>query len=131
MSDWEDEYNEDGVAIQKPPPEWKRPCDDRPRENVSFGVRSGARFGAPREWRADRSGEGSESGGPRGGGGGGGGGRPFLWSTGPRRTFGDEKLDSSPPVTVTVENASVGRVIGGFNAEMSFLKLISFDFAVS
>lgn len=132
MSDWEDEYNEDGVAIQKPAPksaptEWKLPCEDRPRENGNFGVRSGARFGAPREWRADRSGEGSESRGPRGG----GEGRPFPRSTGPRRTFGDEKLDSSPPVTVTVESASIGRVIGGFLVQKFQFKAKVNDFAVS
>lgn len=110
MSDWEDEYSADGVAIQKPatksaPPEWNLPCDDR------HGVRNESRVGAPREWRADRGGEGSEYRSRRGG----GEGRPFTRNTDRgRQTFGDEKSDSSPPVTITVENASVGRVIGRF-----------------
>lgn len=117
MSDWEDEY-ECGAAIQKKPAtnsaptEWKLPCDDRREESVFFGVRNGSRFGASREWRADRSSGGSEYKNPRSG----GEGRPFPRSTdrgGPgRRTFGDEKSDASPPVTINVENGSVGRIIG-------------------
>lgn len=104
MSDWEEEYDEGGVAIQKPatksaPTEWKPPSYDSRRENVCFGVRGGGRSGAPREWRADRGGggEGSEYTSRANG----GEGRPG------RRTFGDER-----PVTFTVESASVGRVIG-------------------
>ncbi|XP_076599813.1 putative ATP-dependent RNA helicase DDX43 [Chaetodon auriga] len=96
MSDWEDEYNEDGVAIQKPaskaaPTIWKLPDDDRQSENVFFGVRSRAQFGSV----------------PR--------------STG-RRTFGDGKSDSSPPVTFTVENALIGRVIGRGGAKIRELE---------
>ncbi|XP_044070887.1 probable ATP-dependent RNA helicase DDX43 [Siniperca chuatsi] len=119
MSDWE-EYNEGCVAIQKPatkspPTEWKLPCNDRQRENVFFGVRNGARFGGSREWRADRSGERSEYKSRRGE------GRPLPRST-RQRSFGDEKSDSSPPVIVTVENASVGRVIGRGGAKIRELE---------
>ncbi|KAL7383416.1 hypothetical protein ABVT39_010268 [Epinephelus coioides] len=112
MSDWEDEYDESGVAIQKPatksaPTEWKPPSYDSRRENVCFGVRGGGRSGAPREWRADRGGgeryEYSRANG--------GEGRPG------RRTFGDER-----PVTFTVENTSVGRVIGRGGAKIRELE---------
>lgn len=114
MSDWEDEYDEDGVAIQNPSiksaqTEGKFPYDDRQKEHVFFGVRNGIRSGAPRDGWAGRSCEGTEYKSLRGG----GEGRPFTWSTG-RRTYGNEKSDSSPPVTLAVENASIGRVIGGF-----------------
>ncbi|XP_073337366.1 probable ATP-dependent RNA helicase DDX43 [Pagrus major] len=120
MSDWEDEYDEGGVAIQRPatkpaPTEWNLPCGDLPRENVSFGVRNGTRFGAPREGRAGRSGgDVSEDTSWRGG-------RSFTRSTG-HRSFGDEKSDSSPPVTLSVENASVGRVIGRGGAKIRELE---------
>ncbi|XP_049456445.1 probable ATP-dependent RNA helicase DDX43 isoform X1 [Epinephelus fuscoguttatus] len=114
MSDWEEEYDEGGVAIQKPatksaPTEWKPPSYDSRRENVCFGVRGGGRSGAPREWRADRGGggEGSEYTSRANG----GEGRPG------RRTFGDER-----PVTFTVESASVGRVIGRGGAKIRELE---------
>jgi len=107
MSDWE-EY-EDGAATKKSAPtQWKLTVDDCQKGNAYFGVRKGASFGARREDRTNHSGEVLEfrsrredrytSGGP----------------PGERRTFVDAKSDSSPPVTITVENASVGRVIGVF-----------------
>lgn len=117
MSDWEDEYSEDGVAIQKPatnsaPATWKLPPDNRQRENAFGGVGNGPRFGGSREVRGERSGVGGDFNYPRDG------GRQFSRSTGwggsGRRTFDDERSDYAPPVTITVENASVGRVIGRF-----------------
>ncbi|KAM9345121.1 putative ATP-dependent RNA helicase DDX43 [Symphorus nematophorus] len=122
MSDWEDEYDGDGVAIQKPvtkpaPTEWKSPSYDSQRESVSFGARNGPRFGGPREGRGERSGGGSEYRSRRGG----GEGRQFPRST-ERRTFGEENSDSSPPVTLSVENASVGRVIGRGGAKIRELE---------
>ncbi|XP_035519612.1 probable ATP-dependent RNA helicase DDX43 [Morone saxatilis] len=119
MSDWEEE---DEVAIPKPttksaPTEWRLPCDDRQRENVFFGVRNRTTFGGARGGRADRSGEELEFKSRRGA----GEGRTFPRSTG-RRTFGDEDSDSSPPVTFTVENASVGRVIGRGGAKIRELQ---------
>lgn len=114
MSDWECDDNEDGIDTQKPAPkaaptEWKLPGDDRQRERVFFGLRRRA----PRGCSDDCIDEGSEFNRRRSG----AEGRPVLQSTA-RRTFGDVKSDSSPPVTFTVKNASVGRVIGklGFYA---------------
>ncbi|KAM7385315.1 hypothetical protein PAMP_001403 [Pampus punctatissimus] len=104
MSDWEEEYSEGSVAIQKKPAtnskptEWKSPCDDRRQESVPFGVRNGARFGASREWRADRSPRSKDRGCPG------------------RRTFGDEKLDATPPVTINVENGSINK--GDYEGEV-------------
>uniref|UniRef100_A0A3B4ZSE7 RNA helicase n=1 Tax=Stegastes partitus TaxID=144197 RepID=A0A3B4ZSE7_9TELE len=119
MSDWEDEYDQDGVAIQKPaaksaPTEREAPCDDRQRQNVFFGVRNCSRFGAYNDRRANDSGKGSEyerriDGGDRGG-------------SGRRRTFDNEKSDSSRPVTFTVENALVGRIIGRGGAKIRELE---------
>uniref|UniRef100_A0A4W6DWD1 RNA helicase n=1 Tax=Lates calcarifer TaxID=8187 RepID=A0A4W6DWD1_LATCA len=122
MSDWEDEYDEDGVAIEKSatksvPTEWKLPCDDSQRENVFFGVRNGTRCGGLRERKADRGGDFKSRRGD---------GRLFPPNTNRgasgRRTFGDENSDSSPPVTITVENASVGRIIGRGGAKIRELE---------
>ncbi|XP_044229334.1 probable ATP-dependent RNA helicase DDX43 isoform X2 [Thunnus albacares] len=128
MSDWEDEYNEGGVAIQKKPitnsapTEWKLPCDDRRQESVFFGVRNGTRFGASSERRADRRTGESEYKNSRGG----GEGRSFSRSTdrggAGRWTFGNEKSDASPPVTINVENGSVGRIIGRGGAKIRELE---------
>uniref|UniRef100_A0A7N6AL29 RNA helicase n=1 Tax=Anabas testudineus TaxID=64144 RepID=A0A7N6AL29_ANATE len=116
MSDWEDEYDEDGVAFQKPatksaPAQWKLPCDDR--QHVFFGVKNGNKFGASRRVKADTSGWS-------------GGGRQLTRSTDHgapgRRSFNDEKLDSNPPVTIFVENAFVGRVIGRGGAKIRELE---------
>lgn len=109
MSDWEDEYDEGGVAIQKPatkpaPTEWNQPCGGFPKENVSFGVRNGNRFGGPREGRGGRGGDVSEDRSWRGE------GRSFTRSAGGR----NEKSDSFTPLTLSVESSSVGRVIGMF-----------------
>ncbi|XP_071336120.1 probable ATP-dependent RNA helicase DDX43 [Trachinotus anak] len=122
MSDWEDEYDEDGAAIHKPatksaPVEWKVPHDDRQPGNICYGVRSGTRFG---EGRAERSGRfKSRSGG--------GQGRALSPGAdrGGRRPFDDRKSDFSPPVTITVGNASVGRVIGRGGAKIRELEEIT------
>lgn len=118
MSDWEDEYDEQGVAICKPaaksaPVEWERPSDTAQQQSAYFGVRSRGRFGA------DRNGDDRRRGGnvsisvrghsrdsspgsfhvkDRGGSG--------------RQRFSNGKSDSSPPVTIAVGNALVGRIIG-------------------
>ncbi|XP_072247656.1 probable ATP-dependent RNA helicase DDX43 [Leuresthes tenuis] len=115
MSDWE-EY-EDGAATKKSAPtEWKLTVDDCQKGNAYFGVRKGASFGARREDRTNHSREVLEfrsrreerytSGGP----------------PGERRTFVDAKSDSSTPVIITVENASVGRVIGRGGAKIRELE---------
>ncbi|XP_041803950.1 probable ATP-dependent RNA helicase DDX43 [Chelmon rostratus] len=118
MSDWECDDNEDGIDTQKPAPkaaptEWKLPGDDRQRERVFFGLRRRA----PRGCSDDCIDEGSEFNRRRSG----AEGRPVLQSTA-RRTFGDVKSDSSPPVTFTVKNASVGRVIGRGGAKIRELE---------
>ncbi|TKS85872.1 putative ATP-dependent RNA helicase DDX43 [Collichthys lucidus] len=104
MSDWEEEYDENGVAIDIPAPKPTAPTnydEYRSRENVCFGVRRGARFGAPREGR-----EGSEFKHRRGG------GDDESYQSTRRTNFGEERSNCSQPVIVTVENALVGRIIG-------------------
>nr|XP_046258681.1 probable ATP-dependent RNA helicase DDX43 isoform X2 [Scatophagus argus] len=122
MSDWEDEYDEEGVAIQRPAlksaqTEWKPPCDGRQRQSLFFGVRNAFRFGVPREDRDGSGAEGCQYKSRRGG----RDVRSFSQSDG-RRSFGSQRLDSSPPVKVTVENASVGRVIGRGGAKIRELE---------
>ncbi|XP_034008414.1 LOW QUALITY PROTEIN: probable ATP-dependent RNA helicase DDX43 [Trematomus bernacchii] len=125
MADWEDEYDVDGVAIQKPattsaPTEWKPYRDDSQKQSVSFGVRNGTRSAASRDWQADRGDQESEYRSRRGG----GEGRSFPWSSGGpgRGTYGDEKSDSSQPVTFAVENSLVGRIIGKGGANIRELE---------
>ncbi|XP_074503247.1 putative ATP-dependent RNA helicase DDX43 isoform X1 [Sebastes fasciatus] len=112
MSDWEEEEDhEGGAALRKPaakpaPAEWTLPQHDGQRP----GVRNGARGGGSREWRAE--------------------GRPFLRSSDPgggsggrgRGAFSGEQTDSSQPVTFTVDNAVVGRVIGRGGAKIRELE---------
>ncbi|KAK1905020.1 putative ATP-dependent RNA helicase DDX53 [Dissostichus eleginoides] len=114
MADWEDDYSVDGVAIQKPattsaPTEWKPYRDDSQKQIVFYGVRNATWSAASRDWQSDRGDQESEYRSRRGG----GEGRPFTRRTGGpgRGTFGDEKSDSSQPVTFTVENSLVGRII--------------------
>lgn len=99
MDDWEDEYNADGTAIAKPAPklaptEWKYPSDGLKRENVYFGVKNGRKSETSKDWRADR---GQRDGGPE-----------------RRQAFVQDNSGSSTPLTITVENVSVGRIIGMF-----------------
>lgn len=113
MSDWEDEYDGDGAAIQKPttkpaPTEYKPSYDNVKKESVSFGERNGTRFGGPREWRSQRGDGASERSSWEDG------GRPFRGGPPGKRSVHDEKSDSDPPVTMNVENSSVGRIIGLF-----------------
>lgn len=111
MSDWEDEYDEAGHAIQKPTPklaptEWKSAGGDYSKGNVYFGVRRGASFGAPREeGRADRGSGDSGFVSRRGE-------RDQGGTSRNRRTVSNEKSHFSQPVTIRLENAFVGRVIG-------------------
>ncbi|XP_076015221.1 putative ATP-dependent RNA helicase DDX43 [Genypterus blacodes] len=160
MSDWEDEYDKDGVAIPgsgpKPAPaEWKQPCDDRqgrtvdPRHNNGFGSWIGGRaddgwggFAFSRGGRADEDWGGfglSRGGRPDNSGGGfalrrhgdGGDGRPLPRSSdgggGGRRRWSasGDRLDSGLRVTVTVENASVGKLIGRGGANIRELEEIT------
>lgn len=112
MSNWEDEYDENGVAIPshglKPAPaKWKLPCSSRQRDIVGLGVRDGEWFRTPRGGRADNSRDGFEFRRHNDG----GTGRPP-----PRSSEGGGRwsAESAPRVILTVENASVGRIIGKF-----------------
>lgn len=115
MSDWEDEYDENGVAIHNLPVKssltgYKLPVDRQyQRENVYCGVNNRSGFGSSGVEMPERSYEGTQC--RRGGGG--GDGRPRTWTPG-RRIFSDAKSDSSAPVTLSVESAKIGRVIGTF-----------------
>lgn len=115
MSDWEDEYDENGVAIHNLPVKspltgCKLPVDwQYQRENVYCGVSNRSGFGSPRVEMPGRSYEGTQ----RRSGGGGDDGRPRTWTAG-RRIFSDAKSDSSTPVTLSVESVKIGRVIGTF-----------------
>nr|XP_019943914.1 PREDICTED: probable ATP-dependent RNA helicase DDX43 [Paralichthys olivaceus] len=113
MSDWEEDS-----SLQEPEPRSR--CEDRPRDRVFYGARDGPRFGGPRHWRADRSDDRRSPAGGREG-------RAFppdadRGGARERRTFGGERSDSSPPVTLTVENASVGRIIGRGGAKIRELE---------
>ncbi|KAK2824554.1 hypothetical protein Q5P01_021729 [Channa striata] len=123
MSDWEDEYDGDGEATQKPatssaPAPWKSPREDR--QNVFFGANNRTRFGGWAEVGADRSREGSEFKSRRGGGC--GFSRRSDRGIPRRRASDDESSRSSPPVTFTVENASVGKIIGRGGAKVRELE---------
>uniref|UniRef100_A0A8C6LAK9 RNA helicase n=1 Tax=Nothobranchius furzeri TaxID=105023 RepID=A0A8C6LAK9_NOTFU len=100
MSDWEDEYDRDGVAIEKPAPKPTThssclPRNDRQRGgSVSFGVKS------------DRGRDGYEFRNRRG------------------RVHGGLQADKSESsaVTITVESSSIGRVIGRGGAKIRELE---------
>lgn len=112
MSDWEDEYDKDGVAVEnKPAPKsaaahYKVPRKDSVKAgNVDFGGRKLKFGGGSRESKGD----------PRGGWDNACLGLEFR-SRRPRdredKRSEIENSDSSAPVIITVENASVGRIIG-------------------
>lgn len=126
MSDWEDEYDENGVAIYNLPVKsaltgCKLPVDRQyQRENVYCGVSDRCGFGSPGVEKPGRSCEGTQ----RKSRGGGDDGRPRPWTAG-RRIFGDAKSDSSPPVTLSVESVKIGRVIGTFAKHLYIYRLNS------
>lgn len=106
MSDWEDEYDENGAAIHKPPPQSCRTGHGQYHNETAFHGRS--TFAGPRVDGAARSREvvrhtGGDDGGP-----------PAREAG--RRMFRDAaESDRRPPVvTLTVDSAKVGRVIGKF-----------------
>lgn len=112
MSDWEDEYDENGDAIYHPPPQSCRPVYTVPRygqyrsETADHGQNS---FAEPRVGEDARS-----RGSVRHTGGGNWG--PPAREAG-RRVFRDaSESDRRPPfVTLSVDSAKVGRVIGKFH----------------
>ncbi|XP_013885154.1 putative ATP-dependent RNA helicase DDX43 isoform X3 [Austrofundulus limnaeus] len=116
MSDWEDEYDKDGVAIEnKPAPKpaaahYKLPWSGSVKGgDVDFG---GRRFGGSRESKGDCRGACA--------------GLEFRSRRRPRdredKRSETENSDCSAPVTMTVENASVGRVIGRGGAKVRELE---------
>lgn len=104
MSDWEDEYDERGAKQAPAGIDW--PVNTRQGENVSFGTKNTNRF-VPSHGRCDNYTEGFQGRGWRGK-------KSFVpgRNCGPplRRPFGDRADTSS--ITITVENALVGRIIG-------------------
>nr|XP_015800199.2 probable ATP-dependent RNA helicase DDX43 [Nothobranchius furzeri] len=113
MSDWEDEYDRDGVAIEKPAPKPTThssclPRNDRQRGgSVSFGVKCGKpAFGEFKERKGDRGRDGYEFRNRRG-----------LVHGGLQA----DKSESSA-VTITVESSSIGRVIGRGGAKIRELE---------
>ncbi|XP_035982518.1 probable ATP-dependent RNA helicase DDX43 isoform X2 [Fundulus heteroclitus] len=120
MSDWEDEYDGDGVAIAKPAPkttdaERKSVRKDGPEDrNVHFGAKSRTWSGESRDARSERSWEGLEFRNRRG---------PADRGGGPReRRSGDEMADGSQQSILKVENVSIGRIIGRGGAKIRELE---------
>ncbi|XP_029031480.1 probable ATP-dependent RNA helicase DDX43 [Betta splendens] len=107
MSDWEADYDEDGVAVEKPANAAPAPAPWQSPQNAFYGVKVGTKFGAAGEvgfWgdgggrgptpRTDQFTRRIERGAPR------------------PRAFIDEGMRSSPSVTITVDNSHIGRIIG-------------------
>ncbi|XP_023825536.1 probable ATP-dependent RNA helicase DDX43 isoform X2 [Salvelinus sp. IW2-2015] len=124
MSDWEEENDVPTPAITAPPTDWKSSWKGSAKENVCFGVGNAGGFRAPRgrgdpngshcqNWRDSygcnndrvfsRSGDRYACRGERGG-------------------RGADGSASTPPVTFTVENTSIGRVIGRGGAKIRELE---------
>ncbi|KAM9394710.1 putative ATP-dependent RNA helicase DDX43 isoform 2-T2 [Salvelinus alpinus] len=124
MSDWEEENDVPTPAITAPPTDWKSSWKGSAKENVCFGVGNAGGFRAPRgrgdpngshcqNWR-DRYGCNND--------------RVFSRSgdryacRGERGGRGADGSASTPPVTFTVENTSIGRVIGRGGAKIRELE---------
>ncbi|XP_037542963.1 probable ATP-dependent RNA helicase DDX43 [Nematolebias whitei] len=110
MSDWEDDYDKHGVALKKTPSPKSATAHYKLPENV--GQRGGnVCFGGRRSSREPR---------------GGGSGAEFRSHGGPRdggdKPSESENSHSSKAVVITVENASVGRVIGRGGAKIRELE---------
>lgn len=116
MSDWEEDYDAEGVVIAKPAPtvqnsEWRLKAPEG-KENVHFGVKGGrpVAFGKGtqdgpqwRDWR-DKSDTCSRESSSRNG------ERDDSWKR--RRQTGWEGSGSSNHMKFTVDNSVIGRVIG-------------------
>lgn len=110
MSDWEDEYDEDGVAIETPPPKLCQtrhdlPLHDQYQSKTAF--HSTYNFGGPRVDRASRSHRGFQHSGRDDGG-------SRAWEGGSLMFRDRSDSGRRPTVTLTVDSAKVGRVIGKF-----------------
>lgn len=117
MSDWEDEYDENGDAIPQPPPQSCRPGHSLPRHGHyqnETAIHSWNSFAGPRVDGAARSREsGRHTGGDNWG--------PPAREAGRRGFYDASVSDRRPPVvTLTVDSAKVGRVIGKFHKHGPF-----------
>lgn len=101
MSDWEAEYDEDGGAISKPSRVHTAPCrqwkatSEISKANVSFGGKRGGKVEREGpQWRNWRERD-----------------RKVNFNNNGRETR-RERSASTRPLTTTVENSLIGRVIG-------------------
>uniref|UniRef100_A0A674AJW4 RNA helicase n=1 Tax=Salmo trutta TaxID=8032 RepID=A0A674AJW4_SALTR len=123
MSDWEEENDVPTPAITAPPTDWKSSWKGSAKENVCFGVENAGGFRAPRG-RGDPNGSHCQNWRDSYG----GNDRVFSRSgdgyacRGGRRGRGADGSASTPPVTFTVENTSIGRVIGRGGAKIRELE---------
>ncbi|XP_067092716.1 probable ATP-dependent RNA helicase DDX43 [Osmerus mordax] len=121
MSDWEDDYDGDGVAIKKSVPGNTAPLKEckslnNGKENICFGVRNYGGIGPPRGPPVDRNGPQYQK------------DRMFSRDhdsdrgrrSGPCGNATDRS--GSTPVTFTVESSSIGRVIGRGGAKIRELE---------
>ncbi|XP_034041355.1 probable ATP-dependent RNA helicase DDX43 [Thalassophryne amazonica] len=104
MSDWEEDDAERKPVTESSRRERKLTCDDRPKKNITFGVRKSGGVKAPRRGGADRFNRGFES-----------------------KNRGTDRppprgAEGSSPLTFTVENSSVGRIIGRGGAKIRELE---------
>lgn len=115
MSDWEDEYDTDGVAISKPlavqtvsVKSWRPPSPRGApsRQTTSVGAKFGGDGEQWRNWRDRNFGSNVCDGAT---------GKNNSYSrsrTGPTGCRGGGDRSGSSPVTLSVENSLVGRIIG-------------------
>lgn len=110
MSDWEDEYDECGVAIEKPAPNLSATNstllgkDSQGHGSVYSGIKTQTWFREPSEARVESRRDAFEFRSRRG---------ETDRGEGPEdRRRGSEASDGSQPLTFKVENMSIGRIIG-------------------
>ncbi|XP_071013947.1 probable ATP-dependent RNA helicase DDX43 [Oncorhynchus clarkii lewisi] len=121
MSDWEEENDVPTPATTAPPTDWRSSWKGGAKKNVCFGMGNAGGFRAPRE-RGDPNGSHCENRRDSYG----GNDRVFsrsgdIYACG-RRGRGADGSTSTPPVTFTVENTSIGRVIGRGGAKIRELE---------
>ncbi|XP_023182740.1 probable ATP-dependent RNA helicase DDX43 [Xiphophorus maculatus] len=120
MSDWEDEYDECGVAIEKPAPNLSATNstllgkDSQGHGSVYSGIKTQTWFREPSEARVESRRDAFEFRSRRG---------ETDRGEGPEdRRRGSEVSDGSQPLTFKVENMSIGRIIGRGGAKIRELE---------
>ncbi|XP_032408961.1 putative ATP-dependent RNA helicase DDX43 [Xiphophorus hellerii] len=120
MSDWEDEYDECGVAIEKPTPNLSATNntllgkDSQGHGSVYSGIKTQTWFREPSEARVESRRDAFEFRSRRG---------ETDRGEGPEvRRRGSEMSDGSQPLTFKVENMSIGRIIGRGGAKIRELE---------